>query len=96
MLVAGVVTQQEGIFLSVDPFKEKNEHQTPLLNPQRASFMVKPNLINVMVVRNCMNISKYTLTGYISLLNGGWWKKIWIYDDISLNNTILNLETFEV
>ena len=65
--------KKEGIFRSVDPFKEKtNQHRTRHLDPPRAGLMFKPNIINVMVVRNCMNISKYTLIGYKSLLNGGW------------------------
>ena len=41
---------------------------------------------------NYMNIPKYTLTRYIFFSNGGWRKMIWIYDDISLYNTILNFE----
>ena len=45
-----------------------------------------------MAVRNCLNIPKYTLIGYISLSKGGGERKIiLIYNDISLNNTILNL-----
>ena len=63
---------KEGIFLSVYPFEEKiNQHRTLHLDPQRADFMVNPNCINVMVVRNCIDIPKYTLIGYISLSNGG-------------------------
>ena len=53
---------------SIDPFKEKtNPDRTLLLDPQRAGFMVNPNGIFVMVVRNCMNIPKYTLIVYTSL-----------------------------
>ena len=45
MFLAGVMTKK-GIFLSVDPFKEKtNQHQTLYLDPQRAGFMGKPNII---------------------------------------------------
>ena len=70
--------KEEGIFLSVDPLKEKtNQHQTLRLDPQRAGFIVNPNRICVMVVRNCMNIPKYTLIGWISLSNGGWRKIIY-------------------
>ena len=42
-----------------------------------------------------MNIPKYTLNGYISLSNGGWRNIIYIYDNISLTNIILNFETFK-
>ena len=65
--------KKEGIFRSVDPFIEKNKSTlNPYLDPQQAGFMVNPNGINVMAVRNYMSILKYTLIGYISHSNGGW------------------------
>ena len=72
--MAGLVRKRK-VFSSVLIFsKKKNQHRTFHLDPQRACFMVNPNRINVMFVRNCMNIPKYTLIGYISLSNGGWIK----------------------
>ena len=70
----GCSDKKEGILLSVDPFKEKtNQHRTLYLDPQR----LRQNHYNKeMVVINCINIPKYTLIGYISLLNGGWRKII--------------------
>ena len=45
--------KKEIIFLSVDTLKEKtNPYWTLHLDPQRASFIVNPNWVNVMVVRN--------------------------------------------
>ena len=58
--------------------------------------MDNPNRINVMVVRNCMNMPKYTLIGYIYLSNGEWRKIVWINNDISLTNTIVNFGIFQV
>ena len=40
--------KKEGIFLSVETFEEKNQHQTLYLDPQRA-FIVNPNGIFAMV-----------------------------------------------
>ena len=65
--------KKEGIFPSVDLFKEKtNQHRTLHLDPQQAGFIVNRNRICVMVVPNFMNIPKYTLIGYTYLSNGGW------------------------
>ena len=46
------------IFVSVDPFKERNNATSIPPDPQPAGFMVKPNRICVMIVRSCMNIPK--------------------------------------
>ena len=67
--------KEEGIFLSVDPFKEKtNQHRTLHLDPQRLGQSQYNEEMVVMI--NCINISKYILIGYISLSNGEWRKII--------------------
>ena len=76
MFVAGVVRKRKGLSSVLTLAKKKTNQHRPLhLDPQRAGFMVNLNGIIVMVVRNCMNIPKYTLIGYmLSLSNGGWGK----------------------
>ena len=69
--------KKENIPLSVDPYKEKtNQHRTLHPDPQRLGQSHYTCYNKEMVVNNCMNISKYTLIGYISLSNRGWRKII--------------------
>ena len=56
--------------MGVDPFEEKNKSTSPLhIDPQRLG---RAQYKEGMVVRNCMDIPRYTLTWYISLPNRGW------------------------
>ena len=66
--------KKEGFSSVLTLSKKKNHLRTVQLDPQRAGFMAKPNIIKDMVVRKkyCMYIPKHTLTGCISLSNGGW------------------------
>ena len=68
MFVAGVVIKRKEFFSVLTLSERKKIH----LHPELAGFMVNPNGICVMVVRNCMNIPKYTLTGtYLFQMEGG-------------------------
>ena len=87
--MAGIVTKRKGFCSVLILSKKKKKKRTLHLDPQRAGLMVKSKIIRD-DCQNCMTILKYTLTGYISLSNGGWGKIIQIYDDVNLNNTILN------
>ena len=60
------MTKRKG-FSSVKE-KNTNQHRSLHLDPQRLG---QSHFNKEMVVINCMNISKYTLIGYISLSNGG-------------------------
>ena len=42
--------------------KKTNQHWTLYLDTQHADFIVKSHIIKDIVVRNCMNIAKYTPT----------------------------------
>ena len=86
-----ITTSPENAFLTGQTF------QTVRLNTAKLGQLTCLNLGNeifVIVVRNCMKIPKYTLISKISVSNGGLRKIIEIYNDISLNITILNFETF--
>ena len=84
--MAGVVTKKKRFSSVLTLSKKKtNQHQIFHLDPQRAGFMVNPNGIIVMVVRKCMNLTKYTLIRYeihtLSVLGcmefvAPWYKRI--------------------
>ena len=70
--MAGVVTKRQGFSSVLIVSKKKtNQHRTLHLDPRRLG---QSHYNKKMVAIDLMNIAKYTIIGYISLLNGGWGK----------------------